>query len=391
MTHDYIFTSDAVTEGHPDKLCDGISDAIVDRFLRDQPDARVVAECAVSKGIVFIAANFAACEPIDVGKVARRVIRGAGYNRPDFNAKTCSIMTSLTERPAVAPVAWDALTEAEIEAMPAREQVTVFGYACAQTADLMPLPVHLANRLARHLATARPRVPYLAPDGKTQVAVTYRDGRPHRIHSISLTAATLPEWTWDQTALASDLLREVVAPTFAEESVLPDPETRILFNPGGHFRNGGPSCHSGMTGRKVASDTYGEYSRYSASALSGKDPSRIDRVGAYAARHAAKNVVAAGLARECEVQLSYAIGSARPVSCEVRSFGTGILPDPKIAARLNECMDYRVGAVIRRFHLRLRRSSETGLYAPLAAYGHFGRPELELPWEMTDIADCLRG
>lgn len=390
MTHDYIFTSDSVTEGHPDKLCDRISDAIVDRFLRDDPQARVVAECAVAKGIVFIAANFTAGETIDVGKVARRAIRAAGYNRPDFNAKTCSIMTSLTERPAVEPVDWDGLSDAEIDRMPAREQVTVFGYACAQTADLMPLPVHLANRLARSLARARERLPYLAPDGKTQVAVGYRDGRPYRIHSVSLITATRADWPWDHATLTTDLLREVVTPAFADEAISPDAETRILFNPGGPFRTGGPSCHSGMTGRKVAADTYGEYSRYSASALSGKDPARIDRVGAYAARHAAKNVVAAGLASDCEVQLSYAIGSAQPVACEVRCFGTGILPDPMIAARLMDCMDYRVAAVVRRFHLRLRRSGEAALYTPLAAYGHFGRSDLGLPWEMTDIADCLR-
>lgn len=390
MAHDYIFTSEAVTPGHPDKLCDRISDAILDRFLRDQPDTRVVAECAVAKGIVFVAASFGGAEPVDVGKVARRVIRQAGYSRPDFNSKTCSIMTSLTELPAAEPVPWETLDDDAIERLPAREQVTVFGYACAQTPDLMPLPIHLAHRLARALAEARHRLPYLAPDGKTQVAVVYRDGRPMRIHSLSLIAATLPDWEWDQAALSADLQQEVVVPAFAGEPITPDGQTRVLLNPGGPFRVGGPSRHSGMTGRKTAMDTYGEYARHSASALSGKDPSRIDRSGAYAARYAAKNVVAAGLAGACEVQLSYAIGSARPVSCEVRCFGTGRLADPEIAARLQRCLDFRVAAVVRRFHLRLRRSGEAALYAPLAAYGHFGRPELDLPWEMTDIADCLQ-
>lgn len=391
MARDFIFTSESVTEGHPDKLCDRISDAIVDRFLRDDPYAPVVAECAVAKGILFIAARFADLGGIDLGKVARKTIKAVGYTRQTpFNAATCSIMTSLMPM-SDRPLDYGALTDSDLERVPAHEQVSVFGFACDQTPELLPLPIVMANRIAAALAKARKdgRLPYLAPDGKVQVAIGYHDDRPARIHAISLIAATAEEWQGDERDLAERLRREVLDPVFENQSVRPDRNSQILVNPGGPFSIGGPTVHSGMTGRKTAVDTYGEYARFSASALSGKGPGRIDRVGAYAARHAAKNVVAAGLASECEIQLCYVIGDAHPVSFDVRTFGTGRIPDSEIASRLRDCCDLRVAAVVRRYNLRARRDGDRRLYAPLAAYGHFGRAGLDLPWEATDLAARL--
>lgn len=391
MNPELVFTSEAVTEGHPDKLCDAISDAIVDRFLRDDPYAPIVAECAVAKGILFIAARFGAPATVDVAKAARRVIKTAGYTKhARFNAKTCSVMSSLMTMDE-ARLDFESLSDADLERLPAREQVTVFGYACDQTPELLPLPILLANRLAAALAAARRegRLAHLAPDGKVQVAVGYRDGRPARIHSLALIAAVTEDWRGRQEDLAEALRDAVIDPVFAPLPLRPDADTRILVNPGGPFLVGGPTVHSGMTGRKTAADTYGEYSRFSASALSGKGPARIDRVGAYAARHVAKNVVAAGLASECEVQVSYTIGLAHPVTFGVRTFGTARVPDADITTRLRDCCDLRYGAVVRRYNLRARREGELGLYAPLAAYGHFGRPERDLPWEALDLAAGL--
>ena len=392
MKADFMFTSESVTEGHPDKLCDQISDAIVDHILQRDPCSRVIAECAVSTAIVFIAARFSTNASIDFANIARQVINQVGYVEHSFNGKTCSILTSLKELPAEESDSFDErrMSDEEIERIPVRNQVTVFGYACDQTPALMPLPIWLAHRLARRLTSVRLQklLPYLSPDGKTQVGVEYKDRRPYRIHSITLIASQgRPSAAGgpDLKRLEQDLREMVLHPVLQEEEIKADDRTRIFINPDGPFIIGGPSVHSGLTGRKNAIDTYGEYSRHSGAALSGKDPMRIDRVGAYIARYAAKNVVAAGLARECEVQLSYSIGLSRPVSIQVETFGTGKLPDARIAQLLENHIDFRIAGIMRQFNLRYLPSLiKGGFYKRLAAYGHVGRMDIGLPWEVTD-------
>jgi S-adenosylmethionine synthetase len=287
----------------------------------------------------------------------------------------------------------DELAEEGVDAVPARDQVTVFGFACTQTESLMPLPIWLAHRLARRLSDVRRdgTLPYLLPDGKTQVAVEFHDRQPHRIYSVTILAAQRDAKSPTVARLRDDILESVIAPTFADEQLRPDCDTRIDVNPEGPVIGGGPAVHSGLTGRKTAVDTYGEYARHSGAALSGKDPSRIDRTGAYIARYAAKNIVAAGLARECEVQLCYSVGMSRPVSIHVETFGTGVLGEPEIEERVRHAFDFRPAAITR--DLRLRRlpaEQSDGFYAGLAAYGHMGRTDLGLPWEQTDRAQLLR-
>jgi S-adenosylmethionine synthetase len=390
----FVFTSESVTEGHPDKLCDQISDAFVDHILSRDPHARVVAECAVATSILFIAARFDTNVPIDFPSVAREVVGQVGYTDSQFNAKTCSILTSLREMAPDDLSRFDErnLSDEEIGRVVARNQVTVFGYACTQTPAFMPLPIWLAHKLARRLTSVRFQklLPYLAPDGWTQVGVEYQDRMPSRIQSLTLIASTRgKECTLD--GLQDDLMEAVVEPVFADEPLRPDGRTRIFINPDGLFHGGGPSMHSGLTGRKNAIDTYGEYSRHSGAALSGKDPLRIDRSGAYAARHAAKNVVAAGLAKECEVLLSYSIGLAEPVSIQVETFGTGTIPDDEITERLERFFDFRPAAILRQFNLRyLPAVVKGGFYRKLAAYGHVGRMDIGLPWELTDKAQLLK-
>ena len=395
MKADFIFTSESVTEGHPDKLCDQISDALVDRFLQQDPFSLIAAECAVATGILFIAARFAADAAVDIPGVARETIASAGYDSSHgFDPNRCSVMTSLNEIPDARRSKHNEaeMDDAEIEKLAPRNQATVFGFACTQTPGLMPLPIWLAHKLARGLADARKSgdLVYLAPDGKTQVAVEYRDGRPHRIHSITVISATQDGLVPDANKLRNDIMDVVVRSAFADEPVRPDANTLVFVNPGGPFRGGGPAMHSGLTGRKSGVDTYGEYARQSDSALSGKDPSRIDRIGAYAARYAARNVVEAGLAEECEIQLSYTIGRARPVSMQVETFATGRIPDEQIAARVDRAFDFRLANIIRHFNLRyLPALSARGFYRQLAAYGHVGRTDISLPWEAGDLKDAL--
>lgn len=398
MHKDFMFTSESVTEGHPDKLCDQISDAILDHFLQQDPYSALIAECAVATGILFIAARFASRASVDMPHVARQVIAQVGYDQPAFNAKTCSIVTSLRELPENERRVFDerTLSDEDIDRIAVKNQVTVFGFACDQTPALMPLPIWLAHRLARRLTAVRLQkiLPYLTADGWTQVGVEYRDHRPVRIHSLTVIASQnpgAPTGGPDLQRLAADLREAVIEYVFQEEAVRPDPQTRIFINPGGPFLIGGPSVHSGLTGRKNAIDTYGEYARHSGAALSGKDPTRIDRVGAYAARYAAKNVVAAGLAAECEVQLSYSLGLARPVSVQVETFGTGIMADEQIAALLARECDFRLAGILKQFRLRFLPSTvKGGFYRKLAAYGHVGRMDLGLPWEVTDKAPLWR-
>lgn len=395
MKRNFMFTSESVTEGHPDKLCDQISDAIVDHFLMQDPFSRVIAECAVSTSIVFIAGRFFSDALVDFPNIARQVITQVGYDQGEFNGKTCSILTSLKELPqnAYSTIDERMLSDKEIDRIPVKNQVTVFGYACNQTASFMPLPIWLANKLARRLTAARLQktLPYLDPDGKTQVGIVFRDRRPVSIHSITIVASQHKKSGIDLNRLRDDIYETVIEPVFVDEDIKPDDKTRFFVNPDGHFFTGGPAVHSGLTGRKNAIDTYGEYSRHSGAALSGKDPGRIDRIGAYAARYAAKNVVAAGLATECEVQLSYSIGLARPVSIQVQTFGTGVIDDDEIAVRVERHFDFRVAGIIKQFQLRhLPGTIKGGFYRKLAAYGHIGRMDVWLPWELTDKAPLLK-
>ncbi len=397
MKEDFMFTSESVTEGHPDKLCDQISDAILDRFLQQDPHSRVIAECAVSTAIVFIAARFDSEARLDFPNIARQVIHQIGYDQQTFNAQRCSVLTSLKEIPHDESYAFDErkLSDEEMDRITVKNQVTVFGFACNQTPSLMPLPIWLAHKLARRLTAVRLQkiLPYLAPDGKTQVGVEYRKGQPFRLHSITVIGSQKlpPDKGGPDCAKFIDDIREtVIFPVFQDEEIKPDEKTRIFVNPDGLFPVGGPAIHSGLTGRKNAIDTYGEFSRHSGAALSGKDPTRIDRVGAYAARYAAKNIIAAGLAKECEVQLSYSIGLARPVSIYVETFGTGKVSNEKIAARVKRLFDFRLAGIIKQFNLRYQPSIvKGGFYRKLAAYGHVGRMDIGLPWELTDKAHLL--
>jgi len=400
MRKDFIFTSESVTEGHPDKLCDQISDAIVDRFLQQDPYSSIVAECAVSQSIVFIALVFSSTALIDIPHVARNIINQVGYDDEAFSGRTCTALTSIKELPLTKELRFDEtmLTEKEIDRITVRRnQVNAFGFACNQTPAFMPLPIWLAHKLARRLTSVRLRklLSYLAPDGKTQVGVEYRDGRPHSIHSITIQvcqkkplAGSLP----DPKLLGDDIRETVIEPSFHGEEIRPDAGTRIFIQTdGGPDIGCGPAMHSGLTGRKNAIDTYGEYSRHSGAALSGKDPRRIDRIGAYAARYAAKNVVAAGLAEECEVQISYSIGLSHPVSIQVETFGTNKVTEARIVALLKEYFDFRPVGIMRQFKLRhLPGNIKGGFYRKLAAYGHVGRMDIGLPWEVTDKVMILK-
>jgi S-adenosylmethionine synthetase len=396
MKKDFMFTSESVTAGHPDKLCDQISDALLDHFLEQDPCARIIAECAVSTSILFIAARFASPEAtVDFPMIARKVIQEVGYDSSEFNSKTCSILTSLKELPLDESGCFDeeSLSEEEIEAIPAKNQVNVFGHACTHTPDLIPMPIWLAHKFSRRLASVSrdKTLPYLYLDGKTQVGVEFRNRRPHRIHSITMTASQKEAREPSIEQIRRDILEAVIQPVLEDVEIKADPDTKIFVNPDGPFILGGPSTHSGLTGRKNAIDTYGEFSRHSGAALSGKDPLRIDRVGAYAARYAAKNIVAAGLADECELQVSYAIGRSRPVSIQVETFGTGIIPDKDIEELIEELFEFRIAGIVKQFRLkRLPGETKGGFYRKLAAYGHVGRSDLELPWEMTNMADILR-
>jgi S-adenosylmethionine synthetase len=385
IRHESIFTSESVTPGHPDKLCDQISDAAVDAFLEQDEAARIVVECAIATGILFIAARFAADANVDVPSLARSVIADVGYTGDSFDARSCSILTSFTPLDGVKRA-----RPASEANEPAQEQVNAFGYACRETDALMPLPISLAHKLARALNAARAEcADWLSPDGKTQVAVQYKAGRPHRIHSVTLTAATA---TSVKRARVEEAMRELVVKTaFRDEPLRPDSASGIHVNAGGLHLVGGPARHSGLTGRKNGIDTYGEYARQSGAALSGKDPSRIDRIGAYAARYAAKNLVAAGLAEACEVHLAYSIGVAEPISVWVNTFDTGQLPPDELRRRLLRAIDFRPGAIEQRFALRARAQAagEAGFFRRLAVFGQVGRTDLPLPWESVDLGAAL--
>ena len=394
MSENFIFTSESVTRGHPDKLCDQVSDAIVDHFLRQDPDSRIIAECAVSSGVMFISTHYASHAKLDVPDIARHVIRDVGYPQAVFDADACTILTSFMDHTATdyMPLDLDSMDDEALDHVLGRQQATVFGYACDQTPALMPLPIWLAHRLADALDSPKTakKLPYLIPDGETQVGIEYRNGKPKRLHSITLVATQAEDESPDLEQLRDDLMSVVIEPVLADTHYTADKNTAFFINHGGPRFGGGPSVHSGLTGRKTGIDSYGEYSRHSGAALSGKDPMRIDRVGAYAARYAAKNIVASGLARECEVQLSYSIGIARPVSLRVRTFGSGKIDDKELASRLEDVFDFRLGAIVRNLGLKTLSAESGGFYQNLAVYGHMGRTDLDVPWEMTDKADKLK-
>ncbi len=393
MSDDFIFTSESVTTGHPDKLCDQVSDAIVDRFLIEDPHSTINAECAISSGILFVSAHYASKARLNIPEIARHTIGQVGYSTDVFDADACTIMTSFRNRTATdyRPLDLDAMDDADIDRITAKQPVTVFGYACDQTPVLMPKPIWLAHRLADMLdePSVGKKLPYLLPDGKAQVAVEYVDGQPHRIYNITLVASQTDADAADLNQLRGDLMEQVVEPVLKKEKIQLDERAQVFVNPEGPLIGGGPDAHSGLTGRKTGIDTYGEYARHSGAALSGKDPLRIDRVGAYIARYAAKNIVAAGLAGECEVQLSYSIGSAKPVSLRVRTFGSSDLDDKELSNRLSKAIDFRLGAIVRDLRLQKLPGEKSGFYQKLAVYGQMGRVDLDAPWERTDKAGAL--
>ncbi len=408
MSSRYLFTSESVTEGHPDKICDQISDTILDALLAQDPRSRVAAEVVVNTGLVLITGEITSKAQVNFVDLARKKIAEIGYIHADngFSANSCSVLGALDEQSpdsaqgvSNAQESREEMSEDELDAIGAGDQGLMFGFACNETPELMPLPISLAHRVARRLAAVRKagQLPYLGPDGKTQVTVVYEDGRPVGIDTILIStqhAATIDNITDEaavQEKIKEDLWSAVVEPVFSEVDIKPDNETRFLVNPTGKFVIGGPQGDSGLTGRKIIVDTYGGYSRHGGGAFSGKDPTKVDRSAAYAARYVAKNIVAAGLADKCEVQLSYAIGVARPVSMMIETFGTGKVDEERLLELVKQHFELRPAGIIQAFNLRKLPGLRGGrFYQDVAAYGHFGRPDLELPWEQTDKAAILK-
>lgn len=384
----YLFTSESVTEGHSDKVCDQISDGVLDAIYAQDPNARVACETALSPGLVLVMGEITTTAQINVTEIARSVIREIGYTSADygFDADACAVLTALNQQSPDIARGVNRAVEAQggdpYDAVGAGDQGLMFGFACKETPELMPLPIALAHRLARRLAEVRKEgiLPYLRPDGKTQVTAEYQGYEVVRIDTIVISAQHAPDVEAEQ--IHRDVIEHVILPVVPEHLI--DDRTRYLVNPTGRFVVGGPAGDAGLTGRKIIVDTYGGVGRHGGGALSGKDPTKVDRSAAYATRWVAKNIVAAGLAERCEVQVAYAIGVARPVSFLVDTFGTGVIDDGDLSRIAAEVFDLRPAAIIE--SLQLRRP----IYRPVAAYGHFGRTDLDLPWERTDKVDELK-
>ena len=389
-----LFTSESVTEGHPDKICDQISDAILDEMIRQDPNSRVACETAVTTGLVLVMGEITTNAYVDIQKTIRDTIREIGYDRAKygFDCDTCGVIVSIDEQSADIAMGVDKaleakenqMTDEQIEAIGAGDQGMMFGYAVNETPELMPYPISLAHKLSRKLTEVRKNgtLPYLRPDGKTQVTVEYdENGKPARLDAVVLSTQHSEEVTQEQ--IHEDIKKYVFDVVLPQEMI--DENTKFFINPTGRFVIGGPHGDSGLTGRKIIVDTYGGYARHGGGAFSGKDPTKVDRSAAYAARYVAKNIVAAGLADKCEVQLSYAIGVARPTSIFVDTFGTGKLSDNRIVEIIRENFDLRPAGIIKMLDLR------RPIYKQTAAYGHFGRTDIDVPWEKTDMAEKLAG
>ncbi|MFA4844742.1 MAG: methionine adenosyltransferase [Candidatus Margulisiibacteriota bacterium] len=392
MKKKYLFTSESVTEGHPDKVCDKVSDSIVDAIIAKDPPARIAVETLVTNGLCVVAGEVTTGCYVEIPAIVREAIKDCGYTRAKygFDYETCGVLVSIKEQSkdiargvdTALEIKGGEVTKEDLERLGAGDQGLMFGFACDETPELMPLPITLAHRLAQKLAEVRKtgELSYLRPDGKSQVTIEYEDDKPVRIHTVLIAAQHAPDT--DTKVLQQEILERVVLPVLPAELV--DDQIKYYVNPTGRFVIGGPQGDTGVTGRKIIVDTYGGYARHGGGAFSGKDPTKVDRSASYAARWVAKNIVAAGLATKCEVQIAYAIGIARPLSVMVDTFGTGEIPDSKIAKLVDETFDLRPGLLIK--HLKLRRP----IYKQVAAYGHFGRPELDLPWEKTDMAAELK-
>ena len=408
----FLFTSESVTEGHPDKVCDQISDAILDEFLTKDSKSRVAAETTVTTGMAFVCGEITSDCYVDIPQVVRNTIKNIGYIGREgggFDYKTCAVITSIDEQSSDIAGGVNKAFETrdnnantssmETENIGAGDQGIMFGFACNETPELMPLPISLAHRLALKLTEVRKNgtLNYLRPDGKSQVSVEYVDGKPARIDTVLISTQHDPEIdgntdnTYIQEKIKKDIIKYVIEPVFANDKIKPDSTTKYLINPSGRFVIGGPQGDAGLTGRKIIVDTYGGYSRHGGGAFSGKDPTKVDRSAAYATRYVAKNIVAAGLAEKCEIEVAYAIGVAEPVSIMVDTFGTGKISDDEIEKLVAKNFDLKPAAIINKFDLRGLPAKNGGkFYQKLAAYGHMGRLDIDVPWEKTDKAQTLK-